>query len=116
MSNDETSFRHDVLGASETAKLQQQGDAGSNSHSLAQSPVGFVGMGHMGTAMAANLAAAGYWVNAYVRHADQMAKLTALGLQPTTNIADLFDCEVVPRTTTPFARLYSVARGSDLLA
>jgi len=49
----------------------------------------------MGTAMATNLAAAGYRVIAYVRHADQMAKLTAFGLQPTTNIADLFDCEVV---------------------
>jgi 3-hydroxyisobutyrate dehydrogenase-like beta-hydroxyacid dehydrogenase len=49
----------------------------------------------MGTAMATNLAAAGYRVIAYVRHADQMAKLTAFGLQPTMNMADLFDCEVV---------------------
>jgi 3-hydroxyisobutyrate dehydrogenase-like beta-hydroxyacid dehydrogenase len=49
----------------------------------------------MGTAMATNLVAAGYRVIAYVRHADQMAKLTAFGLQPTTNMADLFDCEVV---------------------
>jgi 3-hydroxyisobutyrate dehydrogenase-like beta-hydroxyacid dehydrogenase len=95
MSNDETSFRHNVLAASEKANLPQQGDAGSNRHSLAQSLVGFVGMGHMGTAMATNLVAAGYRVIAYVRHADQMAKLTAFGLQPTTNMADLFDCEVV---------------------
>jgi 3-hydroxyisobutyrate dehydrogenase-like beta-hydroxyacid dehydrogenase len=95
MSNDENGFRHNVFGASETANLQQQGDAGSNRHSPAQSPVGFVGMGRMGTAMAANLAAAGYWVIAYVRHADQMTKLTALGLEPTTNIRDLFDCEIV---------------------
>jgi 3-hydroxyisobutyrate dehydrogenase-like beta-hydroxyacid dehydrogenase len=49
----------------------------------------------MGTAMATNLVAAGYRVIAYVRHADQMAKLTAFGLQSTTNMADLFDCEVV---------------------
>jgi 3-hydroxyisobutyrate dehydrogenase-like beta-hydroxyacid dehydrogenase len=95
MSNDETSFRHNVPAASEKANLSQQGDAGSNRHSLAQSPVGFVGMGHMGKAMATNLAAAGYRVIAYVRHADQMAKLTAFGLQPTTDIADLFNCEVV---------------------
>jgi 3-hydroxyisobutyrate dehydrogenase-like beta-hydroxyacid dehydrogenase len=95
MSNDETSFRHNVPAASEKANLPQQGDAGSNGHSLAQSPVGFAGMGHMGTAMATNLAAAGYRVIAHVRHADQMAKLTTFGLQPTTNIADLFDCEVV---------------------
>ena len=57
--------------------------------------VGFVGLGRMGAAMAANLAAAGYRVIAYVRRPDQMDKLAALGLEPTTNIADLFDCEVV---------------------
>src|SRR5271156_5115163 len=60
-----------------------------------QQQVGFVGLGHMGTAMAANLAAAGVRVTAYVRRAQQMGKLAALGLKPTTNIADLFDCEVV---------------------
>jgi 3-hydroxyisobutyrate dehydrogenase-like beta-hydroxyacid dehydrogenase len=49
----------------------------------------------MGTAMAANLAATGHRVIAYVRRPEQMGKLAALGLKPTTNIADLFDCEVV---------------------
>src|ERR1700685_313234 len=57
--------------------------------------VGFVGLGQMGTAMAANLAATGHWVIAYVRRPEQMGKLAALGLKPTTNISDLFDCEVV---------------------
>ncbi len=47
MSNDETSFRHDVPAASETANLPQQDNAGSTRHSLAQDPVGFVGLGHM---------------------------------------------------------------------
>src|SRR5580700_10253333 len=59
------------------------------------SRVGFVGLGQMGTAMAANLAATGHPVIAYVRRPQQMGKLAALGLKPTTNIADLFDCEVV---------------------
>jgi 3-hydroxyisobutyrate dehydrogenase-like beta-hydroxyacid dehydrogenase len=59
------------------------------------SRVGFVGLGQMGTAMAANLAATGHWVIAYVRRPEQMGKLAALGLKPTTNIADLFDCEIV---------------------
>jgi 3-hydroxyisobutyrate dehydrogenase-like beta-hydroxyacid dehydrogenase len=95
MSEDETSFHHSVLAAPEAANFQELGDAGSNSHSSAQSPVGFAGMGHMGTAMAGNLAAAGYRVVAYVRHADQMDSLATLGLKPTTNIADLFDCQVV---------------------
>ena len=45
--------------------------------------------------MAANLAAAGYRVIAYVRRPDQMDKLAALGLDPTTQVADLFDCGVV---------------------
>ncbi|HTV30806.1 MAG TPA: NAD(P)-dependent oxidoreductase [Xanthobacteraceae bacterium] len=58
-------------------------------------PVGFIGLGRMGAAMAANLAAAGYRVVGYVRHTDQMDKLVALGLKPTTEIADVFDSEVV---------------------
>jgi 3-hydroxyisobutyrate dehydrogenase-like beta-hydroxyacid dehydrogenase len=57
--------------------------------------IGFIGLGHMGAAMAANLAAAGRPVIAYVRRADQVAQLEAIGLRPTTDIGDLFDCEVV---------------------
>src|ERR1700737_3019596 len=57
--------------------------------------IGFIGLGHMGTAMAANLAAAGRRVIAYVRRPDQIGKLEALGLRPTTDIGDLLDCEVV---------------------
>jgi 3-hydroxyisobutyrate dehydrogenase-like beta-hydroxyacid dehydrogenase len=57
--------------------------------------IGFVGLGHMGTAMAANLASAGRPVIAYVRRADQLPQLEALGLRPTTDIGDLLDCEVV---------------------
>jgi 3-hydroxyisobutyrate dehydrogenase-like beta-hydroxyacid dehydrogenase len=49
----------------------------------------------MGTAMAANLASAGRRVIAYVRRPEQQGKLLALGLKPTLNIADLFDCEIV---------------------
>src|SRR5216684_8033268 len=57
--------------------------------------IGFVGLGHMGTATAANLAAAGRRVIAYVRRRDQIGRLEALGLRPTTDIGDLLDCEVV---------------------
>ena len=60
-----------------------------------RSTVGFVGLGHMGLVMAANLQAAGYRMTAYVRRAHQMEKLATLGLKPTTDIADLFDCEFV---------------------
>jgi 3-hydroxyisobutyrate dehydrogenase-like beta-hydroxyacid dehydrogenase len=61
----------------------------------AQREIGFIGLGRMGTAMAANLITSGYRVIAHVRRAEQMGKLVALGLKPTTNLADLFDCEVV---------------------
>jgi 3-hydroxyisobutyrate dehydrogenase-like beta-hydroxyacid dehydrogenase len=49
----------------------------------------------MGMAMAANLAAAGHRVVAHVRRPERMGTLQALGLKPTTHIADLFDCAVV---------------------
>src|SRR5258708_6044225 len=72
---------------------------GGGSELAGRSPVlgeiGFVGLGHMGTAMAANLAAAGRRVIAYVRRPDQIGKLEALGLRPTTDIGDLLHCEVV---------------------
>jgi len=57
--------------------------------------IGFIGLGRMGTAMAANLAAAGRRMIAYVRRPDQFGRLEALGLYPTTDIGDLIDCEVV---------------------
>jgi 3-hydroxyisobutyrate dehydrogenase-like beta-hydroxyacid dehydrogenase len=57
--------------------------------------IGFIGLGRMGTAMAANLAAAGRSVIAFVRRPDQIGQLAALGLRPTTDVGDLLDCEVV---------------------
>jgi 3-hydroxyisobutyrate dehydrogenase-like beta-hydroxyacid dehydrogenase len=57
--------------------------------------IGFVGLGRMGAAMAGNLAAEGRQVIAYVRRPDQIRKLEVLGLAPTTDIGDLFHCEVV---------------------
>jgi 3-hydroxyisobutyrate dehydrogenase-like beta-hydroxyacid dehydrogenase len=95
MSKNEISFRLDFPRASETATRERRGGSGSNSRPPAQGDIGFVGLGQMGTAMAANLASAGRRVIAYVRRPEQQGKLTALGLKPTTNIVDLFDCEIV---------------------
>jgi 3-hydroxyisobutyrate dehydrogenase-like beta-hydroxyacid dehydrogenase len=81
--------------ASEAEPIAQQDGSGSNCRLPVQGEIGFVGLGHMGTAMAANLAAAGRRVIAYVRRPEQMGRLVALGLKPTTDIHDLFDCEVV---------------------
>src|SRR5579862_9784880 len=57
--------------------------------------IGFIGLGHMGTAMATNLAAAGRPVVAYVRRENKVGGLKDLGLWPTTDFADLLDCELV---------------------
>ena len=59
------------------------------------SSVGFVGLGRMGSAMAANLAAAGHRVVAYARRQEQADGLSALGLAPTTDIADVAGCAIV---------------------
>src|ERR1700726_643036 len=82
-------------GASEATSLEQRGGSGSNSRRPMQRDIGFIGLGHMGTAMAANLAATGRRVIGYVRRPDQINRLEALGLRPTTDIGDLLDCEVV---------------------
>jgi 3-hydroxyisobutyrate dehydrogenase-like beta-hydroxyacid dehydrogenase len=57
--------------------------------------IGVVGLGRMGTAMAANLAASGVHVTAFIRHASRMPGLAALNLQPTTDFTKLFECSVV---------------------
>jgi 3-hydroxyisobutyrate dehydrogenase-like beta-hydroxyacid dehydrogenase len=81
--------------ALETRPIEQSTDSNPNSRALPVGHIGFIGLGHMGTAMAANLAAAGYRVTAYVLRPDRIDELAALGLKATTEIADLFDCEIV---------------------
>ena len=107
MSNAEKSFRPNVPAASEKTNLPQQGDAGTNSHSLAQRPIGFVGMGHMGAAMATNLAATGAQVVAYVVALSRWtnSRRSASSPQQTSpifsTVRSLSPCS---RTTTPFAK------------
>jgi 3-hydroxyisobutyrate dehydrogenase-like beta-hydroxyacid dehydrogenase len=57
--------------------------------------IGFIGLGHMGAAMATNLAAAGRRVIAYVRRPDQIDRLEAVGINTTMDVGDLIDCEFV---------------------
>src|SRR5579872_221511 len=95
MTKNESSSRDGFAGASATATRERRGGSRSNGRPPAQGKIGFVGLGQMGTAMAANLAAAGHRVIANVRRPEQQGRLVALGLEPTTNIADLFDCEIV---------------------
>jgi 3-hydroxyisobutyrate dehydrogenase-like beta-hydroxyacid dehydrogenase len=82
-------------GASENPPRERRRGPESTGRPPVLGEIGFVGLGQMGTAMAANLAASGRRVIAYVRSPDQTGRLEALGLRPTTDIDDLLDCEVV---------------------
>jgi 3-hydroxyisobutyrate dehydrogenase-like beta-hydroxyacid dehydrogenase len=113
VSNDETSFPPELLEVPETTHLAQGRESRSNIRPSAPSGIGFVGLGRMGAAMAANLAVADYRVIAYVRRPDQTAKLAALGLMPTTNIADLFDSEVVISMLPDDAAVRNVVLGRE---
>jgi 3-hydroxyisobutyrate dehydrogenase-like beta-hydroxyacid dehydrogenase len=59
------------------------------------SKIGFIGLGLMGTAMAANLAADGRNVCAYVRRPERINDLQALGVAATTHRPDLFDSDII---------------------
>src|SRR5258708_19623380 len=83
-------------GVSEIPSFSHAGGAKpASARPSALGEIGFVGLGNMGRPMAANLAAAGRRVIAYVRRSDQFGELKALGLNPTTDIGDLLDCDVV---------------------
>src|SRR5258708_33074804 len=87
--------RPPVGSASENLPREQRGGLGSAGRSPAVGEIGFVGLGHMGTAKAANLGAPGRRGIAYVRRPDPISQLEAIGLRPTTDIGDLLDCERV---------------------
>jgi 3-hydroxyisobutyrate dehydrogenase-like beta-hydroxyacid dehydrogenase len=78
-----------------------------------QGDIGFIGLGRMGTAMAANLVASGRRVNAYVRRPEQIGKMIALGLKPTTELADLFDCEFVISMLPDDAAVREIVLGDE---
>ena len=98
---------------SETASLLADSSAPEAPSSHRLGTIGFVGLGHMGTAMAANLASMGRRVTAYVRRPDQMGALIGLGLRPTMEFADLFDCEVVISMLPDDAAVRDVVLGRE---
>ena len=70
-------------------------NGGHRQRRLLDGSIGFVGLGRMGGAMAANLAAGGCQVIAYIRRPERAAQIQVLGLEPKFSIADLFDCNFV---------------------
>jgi 3-hydroxyisobutyrate dehydrogenase-like beta-hydroxyacid dehydrogenase len=81
----------------------------------AAAKIGFIGLGRMGTAMAANLAAAGRHVTAYLRRPDRMDEVAALGLKPSIDVADVFDCEIVVSMLPDDAAVSEVVLGREHL-
>jgi 3-hydroxyisobutyrate dehydrogenase-like beta-hydroxyacid dehydrogenase len=86
---------------------------GASGHSPTPGKVGFIGLGHMGTAMAANLAATGCQVIGYVRRQELMDKVRRLGVAPTMDIAELFDCEIVISMLPDDAAVRNVVFGGE---
>lgn len=56
--------------------------------------IDFIGFGRMGAATTGDLAAKELQVIAYVRRPDQIGEFEAVDLRPTTDIGDLFHCDV----------------------
>jgi 3-hydroxyisobutyrate dehydrogenase-like beta-hydroxyacid dehydrogenase len=95
------------------APIERAGSTGSGARLAAQGEIGFAGLGRMGAAMAANLAADGARVVAFVRRPEQMDKLAALGVRPTTDITELFGCDVVISMLPDDAAVGHVVFGSE---
>lgn len=74
-----------------------EGDAssGPRDRTPVEGTIGFIGLGRMGSAMAANLAASGCRVIGYVRHPERASALAPLGIQAVSDIAALADCDFI---------------------
>jgi lactate dehydrogenase-like 2-hydroxyacid dehydrogenase len=75
--------------------------------------IGIVGLGHMGAAMATNLAAAGHHVIAYVRQPDQLDKFARLGLTATNNFSSPSCCGTVITMLPDDAAIREVVLGGS---
>jgi 3-hydroxyisobutyrate dehydrogenase-like beta-hydroxyacid dehydrogenase len=57
--------------------------------------IGVIGLGRMGTQIAANLVSADRQVTAYVRRPERIDALSALGIRPTMKLEKLAHCDIV---------------------
>ncbi|SEF10192.1 3-hydroxyisobutyrate dehydrogenase [Rhizobiales bacterium GAS191] len=67
----------------------------------------------MGIAMATNLVQRGCKVVGFVRRRERLAELSALGLEPTVEIADLFGCTIVISMLPDDSAVREVVLGRD---
>jgi 3-hydroxyisobutyrate dehydrogenase-like beta-hydroxyacid dehydrogenase len=75
--------------------------------------VGFIGLGHMGSGMAANLLRAGHELTVFNRSADKRRALLALGAREATTVADACTGEVVITMLADDGALREVALGHE---
>ena len=75
--------------------------------------VGFIGLGNMGSAMAANLLKAGHEVTVYNRSRPKVDVLAAEGAQPADSVAQACDGEVVVTMLADDDAVAAVTFGDD---
>ena len=73
--------------------------------------IGFIGLGHMGSAMAANLVAGGRPVVGYLRSPEHKSELELLGIKTTDALADLIGCDTVITMLPDDAAVHEVVFG-----
>jgi 3-hydroxyisobutyrate dehydrogenase-like beta-hydroxyacid dehydrogenase len=102
--------------SSSAVQAEDRSSSPSNSAAaqrLVEGGVGFIGLGRMGTAMAMNLAQGGCKVVGFVRHPERLNELSALGVEPTTDIRDVFDCTIVISMVPDDSAAHEVVFGRD---
>ena len=75
--------------------------------------IGFIGLGNMGSGMAANLLAAGHEVTAYNRSPDKVAALAERGATPAATVAAACDADVVVSMLADDAAVEAVTFGDS---
>ncbi|MCC9309783.1 NAD(P)-dependent oxidoreductase [Kitasatospora sp. RB6PN24] len=78
--------------------------------------VGFIGLGAMGSAMAAQLVAAGHQVHVWNRSPEPVAELAKQGALPADGIAEVLRCDVVVSMLANDAAVESLLLDEDVLA
>ena len=73
--------------------------------------IGFIGLGHMGAAMAANLVRAGHDVTVFNRSPGRSSSLIELGAHEATSIAGVCDAEAVITMLADDAAAFDIALG-----
>jgi len=97
---------------SRTTSVKDDSQGSTASQKPGSGSIGFIGLGHMGSAIAANLAKGGLAVLGYARRPQRNGELKALGIQPTNDVADLFGCDIVITMVSDDAAAHEIVFGA----